>query len=208
MFPYLQLWWPRFDQPVYVDRLPVWDGTGSCDPETGEILPIWKQARDQVNGEAHVLWFGTQLDIARIIAPSEDADRAVRYLTKYLTKSIADANSDPEQADPAYVRQVDRLHAELRWLPYTPRCANWLRYGIQPHRPVPGLQPGHCDGPAHERDNLGHGGRRMLNIAAVVRQDPRRAQGRPGHRRNAMTKYRHLVERVDQCARPNANRSR
>jgi hypothetical protein len=123
MFPYLQLWWPRFDQPVYVDRLPVWDGTGSCDPETGEILPIWKQARDQVNGEAHVLWFGTQLDIARIIAPSEDADRAVRYLTKYLTKSIADANSDPEQADPAYVRQVDRLHAELRWLPYTPSCA-------------------------------------------------------------------------------------
>jgi hypothetical protein len=95
MFPYLQLWWPRFDQPVYVDRLPVWDGTGSCDPETGEILPIWKQARDQVNGEAHVLWFGTQLDIARIIAPSEDADRAVRYLTKWPSTTHWAVTADP-----------------------------------------------------------------------------------------------------------------
>jgi hypothetical protein len=42
---YFQLWSPRFDQAVYVDRLPVWDGTDYCDSDTGEVLPTWKQAR-------------------------------------------------------------------------------------------------------------------------------------------------------------------
>ncbi len=164
---YLQLWWPRFDTPVYVDRLPVWDGTGYVDSDTGEVLPTWQQARDQAAADpdtqpAHVLRFGTQLDLAGIIAPSADADRAVRYLTKYLTKSVAAAHLDGDQADPAYRRHVDRLHAELRWLPCSPRCANWLRYGIQPDQPSPGLEPGFCDGPAHDRENLGCGGRRVL----------------------------------------------
>ena len=39
---------------------------------------------------AHVMRFGSQYDMAGIIAPSPDADRAVRYLVKYLTKAIAD----------------------------------------------------------------------------------------------------------------------
>ncbi len=38
---YLQLWWPPFDTPVYVDRLPVWDGGDYVDPDTGEVLPTW-----------------------------------------------------------------------------------------------------------------------------------------------------------------------
>ena len=41
-------------------------------------------------------------------------------------------------------------------------CANWLRYGIQPKDPGPGLVPGRCPSPAHDRDNLGLGGRRVL----------------------------------------------
>ncbi len=107
--------------------------------------------------------FGAQLDMAGIIAPSADADRAVRYLTKYLTKSVAAAHlDDDDEPDPAYRRHVDRLHAELRWLPCSPRCANWLRYGIQPDQAGPGLEPGFCDGPAHDRENLGLGGRRVL----------------------------------------------
>ena len=28
---YVQLWWPRFDQPVYVQRVPAWDGPGALD---------------------------------------------------------------------------------------------------------------------------------------------------------------------------------
>ena len=42
--------------------------------------------------------FGTQVDIAGIIAPSPDADRAIRYLVKYLTKSGATAHTGPDHA--------------------------------------------------------------------------------------------------------------
>jgi hypothetical protein len=162
---YVQVWWPAFDQPVYTDRLPVWDGGDYCDPDTGENLPTWGQALDRLADDpdaepVHVVRFGRQIDMQGIIAPSADADRAVRYLTKYLTKAIAEAHTD--DADPAYLAHVDRLHAELRFLPCTPGCANWLRYGIQPDQAGPGLQPGRCDKPAHDRANLGCGGRRVL----------------------------------------------
>ena len=56
----------------------------------------------------------------------------------------------------------DRLHEEVRWLPCTPGCANWLRYGIQPANPGPGLIPGRCSSKGHDRENLGLGGRRVL----------------------------------------------
>jgi hypothetical protein len=36
---YFQLWWPSFDTPVYLDRLPIWTGTDYIDPDTGEVLP-------------------------------------------------------------------------------------------------------------------------------------------------------------------------
>jgi hypothetical protein len=164
---YVQVWWPTFDQPVYLDRLPAWDGTDYCDPQTGEILPSWDEAIDRLAADpdsrpAHVVRFGRQTDMAGIIAPSTDADRAVGYLTKYLTKAIAEAHTDTDGVDPAYLRHVDRLHAELRWLPCSPGCANWLRFGIQPEHPGPGLEPGYCDKPAHDRANLGCGGRRVL----------------------------------------------
>ena len=165
---YVQLWWPSFDQAVYVDRLPVWDSGDYCDPDTGEILPIWNQALDQLGRDrtarpAHLVRFGKQTDMQGIIAPSEDADRAIRYLTKYLTKAIAEAHTDDQAAtDLGYVRHLDRLHAELRFLPCSPRCANWLRYGIQPDGAGPGLEPGFCERPAHDRANLGVGGRRVL----------------------------------------------
>ena len=44
----------------------------------------------------------------------------------------------------------------------SPRCANWLRYGIQPKNPRPGLHPGACKGKAHRREHLGYAGRRVL----------------------------------------------
>ncbi len=40
-------------------------------------------------------------------------------------------------------------------------CANWLRYGIQPKDAGPGLVPGQCCSKAHDRENLGLGGRRV-----------------------------------------------
>lgn len=106
--------------------------------------------------------FGSQVDIAGIIAPSPDADRAVGYLTKYLTKSIASTYTGNDGPDLAREAHIDRLHAGLRWLPCTPACANWLRYGIQPAQPGPGMKAGRCPSPAHDRENLGIGGRRVL----------------------------------------------
>ena len=44
----------------------------------------------------------------------KQAERAVRYLTKYLTKAIGETFTDPDTVDLAYEAHVDRLHAELR----------------------------------------------------------------------------------------------
>jgi hypothetical protein len=69
---YEQLWWPAFDHPVYIDRIPAWTGTDYVDPDTGEVLPTWDQALDSIADDepVHVLQFGRQIDMAGIIAPS------------------------------------------------------------------------------------------------------------------------------------------
>jgi hypothetical protein len=157
------VWWPAFDHPVYVHRTPVWAGTDYVDPDTGAALRTWEDAVAAIPDDqpAHLMRFGTQIDMAGIIAPSADADRAVRYLTKYLAKSIAATYTD-DAPSPAYVAHVDRLHAELRWLPCSEHCANWLRYGVQPKDPGPGMRAGRCSSKAHDRENVGLGGRRVL----------------------------------------------
>lgn len=148
---------------MYVDEVPVWDReTGSyVDPGTGVVLPTWDQAVEELEEPAAVTRFGSQVDIKGIIAPSEDANRSIRYLTKYLMKDVAGTYIDPESPDPAYEMHIDRLHDEVRWLPCSPECANWLRYGVQPRHPGPGLSPGFCGSRAHDRENLGFGGRRV-----------------------------------------------
>nr|MBA2558679.1 replication initiation protein [Propionibacteriales bacterium] len=50
----------------------------------------------------------------------------------------------------------------VRWLPCSPRCWNWLRYGVQPDQAAEGMEPGRCPGKAHRWENLGCGGRRVL----------------------------------------------
>ena len=57
---------------------------------------------------------------------------------------------------------VQQLAEALRFEPCSPRCANWLRYGIQPKNARPGLVPGACKGKAHRRDHLAYAGRRVL----------------------------------------------
>jgi hypothetical protein len=170
---YHQLWWPPFgdDDVVYDRRHPVWDRHASAyvDPDTGRPLTTWEQALDELDADpdarpAHVMRFGAQVDIKGIDGASPDAARAVRYLTKYLTKAVAETYTDPdgEVLDPAYEAHIDRLHAELRYLPCSPECANWLRYAVQPKNPDPGLVPGQCPSKAHDREHLGLGGRRVL----------------------------------------------
>ena len=107
--------------------------------------------------------FGAQVNIQGIIAPSEDADRAIRYLTKYLTKDVAEVYGVPDGValDLTYERHITRLWDELRFMPCSPECSNWLRYAITPKDAGPGLDGGECPSRAHTREHLGLGGRRI-----------------------------------------------
>ena len=100
-------------------------------------------------------------------SPGQRTPSAVGYLCKYLTKSVADTYADPatsgltDDQHTAYEAHIDRLHEQVLWPPCSPECANWLRYGIQPDAAGPGLTPGMCPAPHHDRENLGIGGRRV-----------------------------------------------
>ena len=165
---YHQVWWPQHNDPVYVDRLPVWhEETGYVDPDSGAPLPTWGQALDALDEDpdakpAHVVRFGRQVDIQGIIATEGDADRKVAYLTKYLTKSISGTYGSADQLTRAQTRHIARLQEQVELLPCSPRCWNWLRYGVQPKDAAAGMVPGQCPGRAHDPENLGCGGRRVL----------------------------------------------
>jgi hypothetical protein len=162
---YHQVWWPSTEHVSYAgDELPVWDeGLGSyLDPATGELLPTWDQALDAISpadDPLHVARFGATFDAQGVLAGSKDANRCIRYLTKYLTKHVADCHApdtDPKRAHAA------RLADALRYEPCSPTCSNWLRYGIQPKNARAGLRPGCCKGKAHRAEHLGYAGRRVL----------------------------------------------
>jgi hypothetical protein len=165
---YHQIWWPAHDRPIHTDVLPQWSDEigGYLDPATGAMLPTWDEAlsaldTDPESDPAHVVRFGDQDNLQGLLAGSPGADRAIGYLCKYLPKDIASTYDDGD-ASPARVAHVDRLATEVRWLPCSPTCANWLRYGVQPKGARPRMVPGHCSHKAHERANLGLGGRRVL----------------------------------------------
>ncbi len=56
----------------------------------------------------------------------------IGYLTKYLAKSMSAPMGEGQQSGSPAAAHHDRLAAQVRWLPCTPGCGNWLRYGIQP----------------------------------------------------------------------------
>nr|MDT0658963.1 replication initiation protein [Micromonospora sp. DSM 115978] len=162
---YHQVWWPSFDHPVYrVDKPPVWDVDRQAyvDPKTKTPLTPWAVALNELeepdSRPAYVARLG-RLDARGIDHGSRDAERSIRYVTKYVTKDLTDQakpRSDPQRA------HFDRLHAELSTLPCSPTCANWLLYGIQPDGAKAGLTPGRCTGKVHQRSTLGFTGRRVL----------------------------------------------
>ena len=162
---YHQAWWPSTDEVRFDgDRLPEWhEASGNyLDPATGEVLPTWDQALDNIgpnDAPRHVARFGPKFDAQGVLAGSKDSGRCIRYLTKYLTKHISGCH----QADTnAQADHADRLMDALRYEPCSPGCANWLRYGIQPKDAREGLRPGACKGKAHRREHLGYAGRRVL----------------------------------------------
>jgi hypothetical protein len=156
---YHQVWWPSFDTPVYtVDRPPRWDVSSKAyvDPKTGEPLKKWDDA--SVDTPAYVARLGT-IDARGINESTQDSERSIRYVTKYITKDLTDhakPRSDPQRA------HTGRLRAELSTLPCSPSCANWLLYGVQPDGAKAGLVPGRCTGKVHQPATLGFTGRRVL----------------------------------------------
>ncbi|MFG1879371.1 replication initiator [Sphaerisporangium sp. NPDC049003] len=174
---YHQVWWPSCDVVRYEgEHLPVWAadehatdcGAGQAgdylDPETGEVLPTWEQALDQLDADEdaeplHVVRLGSQVDVKGVLAGSPGADLGLRYLTKYLTKSLTDCHEPTTDAQRAH---VERLMAVLRYEPCAPTCPNWLRYGVQPKGAKSGMRPGSCRSRAHKPEHLGYAGRRVL----------------------------------------------
>jgi hypothetical protein len=176
---YHQVWWPctaAVQFPAGTPQ-PVWhdhdDGQGEAgggyvDPTTGAPLPTWDDALAELDdrldadpdaGPEHVVRFGPQVDMKGVLGGTPQADRLIGYLTKYLTKSVGDFH----QTDTATAAEHHRrLWEELRYTPCAPRCANWLRYGVQPKNARPKLRAGHCGARVHQPDTLGIGGRRVL----------------------------------------------
>ncbi len=164
---YVNIWWPHFDKPVYGEgRMPVWDYSAGtfADPRTGRPLTYWDDAlavMDEVDelDPAHTLKFGGQTDVQQILANTDGMDRGVRYLTKYLTKSLGELLNPGSRR---VAEHYDRLHAELCVTPCSPKCGVWLLYGIVPKGATENTQPGKCKANAHRRDTLGLPGRRVL----------------------------------------------
>ena len=170
--------------PVWDDK-----AGGFADPDTGYLLPSFDDAlalMDEMDDvqPAHVIRWGVQSDTQDIaddddgtvldadgergpvrpgkgkgVIPGKDAGRLIGYLTKYLTKSIAEVLDAPNERTR---RHYERLHAELQRTPCSPTCSVWLRYGIAPRNAKAKTQPGRCKGKAHRRDTLGLRGRRVL----------------------------------------------
>jgi hypothetical protein len=162
---YHQVWWPATEEVRYAgDHLPVWDEDSGnyLDPATGEVLQTWEDAMDAIgpaDQPRHVARFGPKFDAQGVLAGSKEAERCIGYLTKYLTKQVADCHVPETEAQRAH---ADRLADALRYEPCSPTCANWLRYGIQPKNPRPGLVLGACKGKAHRPEHCGYAGRRVL----------------------------------------------
>ena len=162
---YHQVWWPSTDTVRYdTGQLPVWhERTGRyVDPDTGELLQTWDQALDAIGIDdlpLYVARFGPKFDAQGVLAGTGDARRCIGYLTKYLTKHVAGCHRADTDAQADHAA---RLLEALRYEPCSPACANWLRYGITPSNPRPGLIPGQCKGKAHRAEHLGYAGRRVL----------------------------------------------
>jgi len=164
---YHQVWWPAHDELRYDPdgELPTWDPDAGTyrDPDTGQALPTWDEALDALDDDpdaqpAHVVRLGT-VNVKGVRGGSADAEKTIRYITKYIAKDITDAVSPDSRAQEDHMA---RLAAELRVLPCSPTCPNWLLYGVQPKNAKPTARPGRCKGKVHQRRTLGFTGRRVL----------------------------------------------
>ncbi len=177
---YHQVWWPDTSTVKYDgDELPVWDEhTGNyLDPATGEVLPTWDQALDELGDQPHhVARFGDRFDAQGVLAglqgrrpvhrlPDQVPDQAGRRLPPRRDRRAAGPCGPAGRgaAVPAVLAAVRELAP--------------LRHPAQerPARPGPRLLQG--QGPRRRSPRL----RRAAGagLPQVVRQDPGRPPGRP-----------------------------
>jgi hypothetical protein len=174
---YHQVWWPSTKEVRYPnpDHQPVWRpdpeharGGSYVDPSTGEALRSWEEAMAELDNQLeadpdrepeHVVRFGAQFHAEGVLAGTDKAAQVIRYVTKYMTKSVAEVHQATTPTAAAHLR---RLWHELRYTPCSDRCPNWLRYGVQPKTVRAKLRAGHCKAKVHQAETLGIGGRRIL----------------------------------------------
>ena len=162
---YHQVWWPVTEQVRFAsDRLPAWDEDSGnyVDPATGEVLQTWDAALDAIgptDQPRHVARFGLKFDAQGVLAGSKDAEKCIGYLTKYLTKQIAECHVPETGAQRAHAA---RLAEALRYEPCSPTCE------LAPLRD-----------PAEERPAW-HGPRRVQGQGAPARALRLRRASRPG----------------------------
>jgi hypothetical protein len=106
-----------------------------------------------------VVRFGSHVHAEGVTPDSQNIDRTIGYITKYITKSAADCHAVTGDRQRQH---LERLWQELRVTPCSERCSNWLLYGVQPKKAHGKLRPGNCKGRTHQRATLGIGGRRIL----------------------------------------------
>jgi len=196
---YHQVWWPSTQDVRFAGEwLPVWHEAADryLDPGTGEFLPTWDEALDAIGPDdepRHVVRFGAKFDAQGVLAGSKDASRCIGYLTKYLTKQLGDCHHPDSDGQREH---VERLADALRYEPCSPTCANWLRYGIQPKNPRPGLVPGQCKGKAHLHfHDLRHTGNHFAAASGASLKDLMARMGHDSER--AAIIYLHEVRGAD-----------
>ena len=202
---YHQVWWPSTTTVKYDgDELPVWDeATGNyLDPATGEVLPTWDQALDAIGPDDepwHVARFGDRFDAQGVLSGSKDAGRCIGYLTKYLTKQVADCHQAadrrrsrrmppgwPRRCDSSRARRGARTGSGTASSPRTPGPA-WSPAAARarPTTPITSATPGAgcwcpASGPARRWPTTAPTGRsgccRTLGVSAT---DPARYAWEP-----------------------------
>jgi Replication initiator protein, pSAM2 len=177
-------------------------------PHQGVLLPTWDEALDDIGADpaatpAHVLQLGDQLDYQ---ASSTTRRRQARPGGQghRLSDQVPGQGHQRDLGNPDHLtgpqlRHMATLHHHVRWLPCSPECCNWLRFGVQPKDAVAGMVPGECPGKAHDRHHLGIGGRRVLGSCSASR--PPRSSASGATRRASATALPHGSERASATSR-------